>query len=428
MILDILRQVFTTVQTFFQLGVSDIATYDDRTVQRQTGSHRIFIQFFQDLCHRLVQVDLDSIAFACLAQFCRDQFARMAVQLLDPDTVFVDLTFHVTVGRTTDTQTDRTGSAVPRQTDDTDIMCQILSAELCSQTDIVNFGQHFFFQFYIPESTAILIAGRRQFVIIMCRSQLHRQQVLFGRSSADNHCDMIRGTSSRTQCLDLFDDEGDQSAGIQDRLCFLIQVSLIGGTATLCHTQELIFHTFRSFDIDLGGEVAFGVHFVVHVQGSVLRIAQVLFRIGFIYTQRKCLFIAVASPHLLSLFAVDDSRTGILTERKYTLSSNFCVTQESQRYIFIVITCFRITQDLSHLLVVRAAKHKGNITESGISHCRKTFFRYFQNRGSFELGNRNIIFCKQIILCCIRAQWERSLILERSCCHSVCILIYNIGF
>ena len=125
---------------------------------------------------------------------------------------------------------------------------------------------------------------------------------------------------------------------------------------------------------------------------------------------------------------MDDSRSGILTERKYTFSSNFCITQESQRHIFIVITCFRIAQDLSHLLVVRAAKHKGYITESGIGHCRKTFFRYFQNRSSFELGNRNIIFCKQIILCCIRAQWERSLILERSCCHSVCILIYNIGF
>ena len=198
MILDILRQVFTAVQAFFQLGVSDITAYDDRTVQRQTGSYRIFIQFFQDFGHRLVQVDLDSIAFTCLAQFSRNQFARMAVQLLNPDTVFIDLTLHVTVSRTTDTQTDRTGSTVARQADDTDIMCQILSSELCTQTDIVYFSQHFFFQFYIPESAAILVTGRWQFIIIMCRSQLHRQQVLFGRSTADNHCNMIRRTSGRT--------------------------------------------------------------------------------------------------------------------------------------------------------------------------------------------------------------------------------------
>ena len=196
------------------------------------------------------------------------------------------------------------------------------------------------------------------------------------------------------------------SADRMNALCFLIQVSLVSRTTSLCHTQELILHALCSFDVDLGRQVALGVYFVIHIQGSVLRIAQVFFRIGFINTQRKRFFVAVAGPYLLSLFAMDDSRSGILTERKYTFSSNFCITQESQRHIFIVITCFRIAQDLSHLLVVRAAKHKGYITESGIGHCRKTFFRYFQNRSSFELGNRNIIFCKQIILCCIRAQWE----------------------
>ena len=198
MILDILRQVFTAIQAFFQFGMSNVSTYDDCAIQRQTGSYRIFIQFFQDLCHRLVQVDLDSIAFTCFAQFSRDQFARMAVQLLNPNTVFVDLTFHVTVSRATDTQTDRARSPVARQTDDTDIMCQILATELCAQTNIMHFGQHFFFQFDVPESATILVTGRRQFVIIMCRSQLHRQQVLFSRSTADHHCNMIRRTSSRT--------------------------------------------------------------------------------------------------------------------------------------------------------------------------------------------------------------------------------------
>ena len=64
----------------------------------------------------------------------------MAVQLLDPDTVFVDLTLHVTVGRTTDTQTDRTGSAVPRQTDDTDIMKQSFRNEMEKLFEILMHG------------------------------------------------------------------------------------------------------------------------------------------------------------------------------------------------------------------------------------------------------------------------------------------------
>ena len=97
-ILDVLRQLFTLVQTLFQLGMSDVATYNDGTIQLETGSHRILVQYLQDLRHRLVQVDTNGIALAGLTQLFRNQFTGVAVQLLNPDTLLVDLTLDVTVG------------------------------------------------------------------------------------------------------------------------------------------------------------------------------------------------------------------------------------------------------------------------------------------------------------------------------------------
>ena len=156
------------------------------------------------------------------------------------------------------------------QTDDTYIVCQIFTAKLCSQTDLLGFGKYLFLQFYVAESTTILITGSRQLVVIVGRSQFHSQQILLSRSTADNECNMIRRTSRCTQCLHLLNQERNQSARIQNRFCLLIQISLIGRTTTLGHTQEFVLHAFRSLDIDLGRQIALRVHLVVHVERSIL--------------------------------------------------------------------------------------------------------------------------------------------------------------
>ena len=132
MILDVLRQIFATVQTLFQFGMCNVAAYDDGSVQRQTGRNRILSQHLQDVGHRLVQVNLYNVAFASLAKFGGNQFARVAVQLLNPDTFAIDFTLDVTVGRAGNTQTNGAGSTVTRQTNDANIVSQVLAAELCT--------------------------------------------------------------------------------------------------------------------------------------------------------------------------------------------------------------------------------------------------------------------------------------------------------
>ena len=114
MVFDVLRQIFTAIQTFFQLGMSDVTTYDDSTVQRQTGRNRILGQLLQDIFHRLVQIDLHYITLTGFTEFGRNQLTRIAVEFFNPNTLFVDFTFDVTVGRTGHAQTYRTGSTVTR--------------------------------------------------------------------------------------------------------------------------------------------------------------------------------------------------------------------------------------------------------------------------------------------------------------------------
>ena len=172
-----------------------------------------------------------------------------------------------------------------RQADDAYIMCIILTAELSTETDTMCFFQHLFFQFYIAESTSVLISGSRQIIIKTSRSQFHSQQVLFSRCTTDYKCNVVRRTSSCTQSLHFLNQERNQSSRIQDSLGFLIQISLVGRTTTLSHAQEFIFHSLSSLNINLSRQVATGVHFLIHGKRSILRITQVFFRISLVYTQ-----------------------------------------------------------------------------------------------------------------------------------------------
>ena len=107
---------------------------------------------------------------------------------------FVDLTLDVTVGRARNAQTYRTRCTVTRQTNDTDIMSQIFTAELCTEANPMSFFQHFFLKFYITEGTSIFVTRSGQLIIIMSRSQLYRQQVLLSRSTANDESDVVRRT------------------------------------------------------------------------------------------------------------------------------------------------------------------------------------------------------------------------------------------
>ena len=172
-----------------------------------------------------------------------------------------------------------------RQTDHTDIVSQILTTELCTETNLLSLDDQLLLQIDITEGTTSLITSGGQTVIELDRSELHGQQVLLSRRTTDHKGNMIRRTSSCTQTLHLLYQEGNQGALVLDRrLGHRIEVGLVGRATTLSHHHKLILSALGSLNIDLSREVTTGVYLVVHIQRGVLRVAQVVLCKGVEYT------------------------------------------------------------------------------------------------------------------------------------------------
>ena len=149
---------------------------------------------------------------------------------------------------------------------------------------------------------------------------------------------MVWRTSSCTQRLHLLYEERDERTFVLDgSLGHWVEVGLVGRATTLSNHHKLILSTFASFDINLCRQITTGIHLVVHVQRSVLRIAQVVLCKGIEDTQAQRLFILKTCPYLLPLLTVDNSRTRVLAERQDTLASHLGVAQELQGHILIVL-------------------------------------------------------------------------------------------
>ena len=369
MILQILRHIFAGIQACFNLRMRNIASYNNRAVERKTGTNRVFGENLANIRHRLIKVNLYGIALTCCTQFFRDKAGRIRIHLLNPNTVFIDFALDIAVGRAAYAKADGARSAMSRQTHYAHVMRHVLSAELRTKTNLVAFLQELLFELDIAESATGLIASSGEFIVVMGRSELHGEQILLSRCTTNHDSDMIGRTSSRTEALHLLYKERDEGTGVLNaRFGLLIEVGLICRTTTFGYTKEMILHTLCCFDINLCGEVAFRIYLIVHVEGRVLAVTQVLLSVGLENAKRERLFVTIARPHLLTLFAMDDGGTGILTKRQLPLACHFSITKERERYILIISAGFRIAQDLSHLLIVAATKHEAYIAECSICH------------------------------------------------------------
>ena len=271
MVLEVLRHRLSGIQTRLDLGVGDVAAYDDGAVEAQAGAYRVLGKLSEDFLHRLVEVDSYSLALTCIAELLRDELVWLVVHLLDPDTVSVDLGLDVAVCRAAYAKAYRTAGTVTRESYDTDVVGHILASELGSEADFVGLLKELLLELDVAEGTAGLIAGSRQAVVIMSGSELDGQKVLLGRGSAHNDCDMIWRAGCRAEALHLLDQERNEGSRVLDAgLGLLIQVSLVGRAAALGHAEEAVLHSFCGLDVNLGRKIALGVHLVVHIQRGIL--------------------------------------------------------------------------------------------------------------------------------------------------------------
>ena len=178
-ILEVLWHLLACIQTSLELSVSDVTSHDDGTLQVDTGAYWILAQLSTNCVDTLVEVNLDTLGtLTWVTELLRNQLCWVLIHLLQPDTVLVDLSLDVTVGRAAYTHTDRAACTVAWQTDDTDIVSQILTAELCTQANLVSLFEELVLQVDVTESTTRLITCCRQLIVVLDRSQLHGEEVL----------------------------------------------------------------------------------------------------------------------------------------------------------------------------------------------------------------------------------------------------------
>ena len=267
--------------------MGDVAGHDDGSFKVHARGDGILGELLTHGVDALVQVDLDAFAaFSGLAQRFGNQFRGVGVHLLQPDAVAVDLSLDVAVGRARHAHADGAGGTVTGQTDDANVVGKMLAAELCTKSNLVGFEQEFLLEVDVAEGTSGLIARGGQVVVILDRSELHREQVLLGRCAADDEGNVIGRTGGRAECLHLLHKEGQQGAFVLDGgLGHGVEVGLVGRASTLGNHHETVFGAFYSLDVNLSRQVAAGVNLVVHVQRSILRVAQVVLCVGVIDTE-----------------------------------------------------------------------------------------------------------------------------------------------
>ena len=271
-VLEVLWHLLASIQASLELGMSDVTSHDDGTLQVDTGADRILAQLGTYGVDTLVEVDFDTLGtLSWVAELLRNQLCWVLVHLLQPDTVLVDLSLDVAVGRAAYTHTDRAAGTMTGQTDDTDVVSQVLTTKLCTQANLVSLIEELVLQVDVAESTAGLITCCRQLIIVLDRSQLHGKEVLLGRSTTDNECDVVRRTCCCAEALHLLYEEWEEGAFVLDSsFGHRVEVGLVGRTATLGNHHEAILVALGCLDIDLGRQVATGIYLIIHIERSIL--------------------------------------------------------------------------------------------------------------------------------------------------------------
>ena len=204
----------------------------------------------------------------------------VVVEFLDPDAVAVDLALDVAVGRAAHAEAYGAGGAVAGKTDDADVVGKVFTAELCAESDVTGLFEQAGFELYVTEGTAGFVAGGGERVVVVGGGELDGEHGLLGAGAADNDGDMVGRTSGGAEGFHLADEVGHEGVGVEDGLGFLIEVALVGRSAALGDAEEVVFVALGGFDVDLCGEVATGVDLIVHVEGGVLRVAEVFLGVG----------------------------------------------------------------------------------------------------------------------------------------------------
>ena len=203
MILEVLRHLFACVEAFLDLGVRDVACHDERTGQGETSLHRVLGELGQDLRHRLGQIDLDRSALAGTRNAIRlfvelsvrdlgQETARVEFELFQEHALRGDLGLRLSICRAGHRNGDGQRSAVAGESNDADVVAEVLTAELCADADLLRELEDLLLEFVIAEAAARDGAFGGELVEVVRGRVLGRLHRELGRGTADDDREVVR--------------------------------------------------------------------------------------------------------------------------------------------------------------------------------------------------------------------------------------------
>src|SRR5215470_13147342 len=160
-VLDVIGQPAAAIEPFLQLGMSDVASDDQRAGQAEPGLDRVSRKRLADLAHRPGEIDRDDIATQRSGIDVGQEARRVRFELLQEDAVDRDLAEDLTIGRAGHADADRQAGAMPRQSDHPYVVAEILAAELRADSQPACKLQHLPLKTAVAIGLAIAIAFRR---------------------------------------------------------------------------------------------------------------------------------------------------------------------------------------------------------------------------------------------------------------------------
>ena len=159
MLLHVIGQTFAAVETLFQLRVREVACDDERASEREASGDGMLRKFGADIRHGTIQVNLhDLLGIGMLTRIGRDEATWVRLQLLNPNTILINLGLGVAVSRTRDREANRTGGPVPGQADDAHVERKPLTSELSADAELVSSLEQLRLKGGVAESTTVLVA------------------------------------------------------------------------------------------------------------------------------------------------------------------------------------------------------------------------------------------------------------------------------
>ncbi len=305
------------------------------------------------------------------------------------------------------------------QADDADVVCEVFAAELGAEADFLGGFFELFFEFDVTEGVSQFVALCGEVVVVFDGGFFDGFEVFLGGCSADDEGDVVWGTCGCAECLHFFDQEGEECLGVDQGLGFLVEVCLVGRAAAFGYEEEVVFVVVAGVDVDLGGEVAPGVDFVVHVQGCVLAVTEVVGGVSVVYTARYALDVIASGEYVLTFFAVYDGCAGVLAEGELAFGCDFGVAEHCQGDEFVVFAGFGVMEDFCDHGVVLAAEHEGVVMGGLTCQYGECFGVDDEEFVSAPVLGVYVFVCELVVLGGIGSQWEHGLILVGFGCHSV---------